>query len=158
MTKRGSHDLRPLQQGSLGLLARLSDGKVQASIHRIAELQKALAKIESQRDQVTHLKDDYLKRLSDLTVDKGLAQAQELRKFIQNLIAMEEKIVLDQKAAEERIAMAQTGLQDAQLEKRKMESLVERQEVKAAKARSIVEQRALDAAGVSRFNRRQVNG
>jgi len=35
-----------------------------------------------------------------------------------------------------------------------MESLVERQEVKTAKEKSIVDQRALDAAGIARFNRK----
>jgi flagellar export protein FliJ len=141
--------------GSLGLLARLAENKVQAALHKIAEVQKALAKNEHQKKQIAQLKQDYTQRLAALTVDKGLTQAQELRKFIQNLLVMEEKVLLEQQSIEQKLGVAQTALQEAQLEKRKMESLVERSEAKAAKAQSIVEQRALDAAGLARFNRKQ---
>jgi flagellar export protein FliJ len=141
--------------GSLGLLARLAENKVQAGLHQLAEVQKTLAKNEHQKKQIAQLKQDYAQRLSALTVDKGLTQAQELRKFIQNLLTMEEKLLLEQQVIEQKLAAAQAALQEAQLEKRKMESLVERNEAKAAKAQSIVEQRALDAAGLARFNRKQ---
>ena len=141
--------------GSLGLLARLAENKVQAGLQQLAEVQKTLAKNEHQKKQIAQLKQDYAQRLSALTVDKGLTQAQELRKFIQNLLTMEEKLLLEQQVIEQKLAAAQAALQEAQLEKRKMESLVERNEAKAAKAQSIVEQRALDAAGLARFNRKQ---
>lgn len=139
--------------GSLGLLARLAENKIQAALHQIAEVQKARAKNEHQQNQITQLKQDYAQRLAALTVDRGLTQAQELRKFIQNLLTMEEKVLLEQQSIEQKLGVAQTVLQQAQLEKRKMESLVERSEAKAAKAQSIVEQRALDAAGLARYTR-----
>jgi flagellar export protein FliJ len=149
------NDAKNKSAGSLGLLARLAENKVQAALHHLAEVQKALAENEHQKKQITQLKEDYAQRLSALTVDKGLTQAQELRKFIQNLLTMEEKVLLEQQAIEQKLSAAQGALQEAQLEKRKMESLVERSEAKAAKAQSIVEQRALDAAGLARFNRKQ---
>ena len=149
------HAARSKSSGSLGLLARLAENKVQAALHHLAEVQKALAKNEHQKTQIAQLKQDYVQRLSALTVDKGLTQAQELRKFIQNLLTMEEKVLLEQQAIEQKLMAARAALQDVQMEKRKMESLVERSEAKAAKAQSIVEQRALDAAGLARFNRKQ---
>jgi flagellar export protein FliJ len=156
MSRRATeNDARNKSAGSLGLLARLAENKVQAALHHLAEVQKALAKNEHQKMQIAKLKQDYAQRLSALTVDKGLTQAQELRKFIQNLLTMEEKVLLEQKAIEQKLSAAQGALQEAQLEKRKMESLVERSEAKAVKAQSIVDQRALDAAGLARFNRKQ---
>lgn len=143
---------------SLGLLARLAENKVQASMHRITELQKAQAKIDTQREQLVKLKDDYSQQLAALTIDKGLAQAQGLRRFIQNLLALEERLDIEAQSLLEKAEAAQQALRDAQLQKRKMESLVERQEVKTAKEKSIVDQRALDAVGIARFNRRQVVG
>jgi flagellar export protein FliJ len=143
---------------SLGLLARLAENKVQASMHRITELQKAQAKIDAQREQLVKLKDDYSQQLAALTIDKGLVQAQGLRRFIQNLLALEERLDIEAQSLLEKAEAAQQALRDAQLQKRKMESLVERQEVKTAKEKSIVDQRALDAVGIARFNRRQVVG
>lgn len=142
---------------SLGLLARLAENKVQASLHRMTELQKAQEKIDAQREQLLKLKSEYCQQLAALTIDKGLVQAQGLRRFIQNLLALEERLNLETQSLLEKKASAQQALTEAQLQKRKMESLVERQEVKTAKEKSIVDQRALDAAGIARFNRKLVS-
>ena len=143
---------------SLGLLARLAENKVQASLHRIAELKKAQAKIDTQKQQLLSMKEDYTQQLTALTIDKGLAQAQGLRKFIQNLLSLEERLDLEAQGLAKKLEEAQQSLRDAQLQKRKMESLVERQELKIAKEKSIVDQRALDAVGIARFNRREAVG
>lgn len=143
---------------SLGLLARLAENKVQASLHRMAELKKAQARIDTQKQQLLSMKEDYTRQLMALTIDKGLAQAQGLRKFIQNLLSLEERLDLEAQGLEKKLEEAQQSLRDAQLQKRKMESLVERQALKIAKEKSIVDQRALDAVGIARFNRQQTVG
>ena len=142
---------------ALPLLVRLAENKVKGVLHRIGEIKSMLAKLDQRLAQLTELRVDYYERLRSLQLDKGLSEAQNLRRFIKNLLEMEERLKTERESIEARLAQAMTDLRAAQLEQKKMESLLERQTNREAKASEEKEQRAMDAAGIARFNRQVVS-
>jgi flagellar export protein FliJ len=141
---------------ALSLLVRLAENKVKAVLHRIGEIKAMLKKMDERQAQVKELKEDYLNRLKQVQLDKGLAEAQNLRSFIKSLLEMEDRLTLERQSIQARLDQAMTDLRAAQLEQKKMESLLERHTTRETKAREEKDQRAMDAAGIARFNRQTV--
>ncbi len=141
---------------ALPLLVRLAENKVKGVLHRIGEIKNMLAKLNERQRQVVELRNDYLGRLRKVHVDKGLSEAQNLRKFIKNLLEMEERVKAECESVEARLALAMADLRKAQLEQKKMESLLERHTTRETKAQEKKDERAMDAAGIARFNRQAV--
>ena len=141
---------------ALPLLVRLAENKVKAVLHRIGEIKAMLKKMDEREAQVKELKDDYLNRLKQVQLDKGLAEAQNLRSFIKSLLEMEDRLTLERQSIQARLDQAMTDLRAAQLEQKKMESLLERHTTRENKAREEKDQRAMDAAAIARFNRQPV--
>lgn len=138
----------------VGLLARLAENKVQGFTQRLSELHASQKKLDTRKAQVSSLKKDYQRQLQTIDADKGLAQVQALRRFILNLLEMEARLDLEQQSLSAQLDNAKQLLLDAQVGQKKMESLVERQDVEQARKRSLTEQRAMDAAAIARFNQR----
>ena len=138
----------------VGLLARLAENKVQGFTQRLSELHASQKKLDTRKAQVSSLKKDYQRQLQTIDADKGLAQVQAVRRFILNLLEMEARLDLEQQSLSAQLDNAKQLLLDAQVGQKKMESLVERQDVERARKRSLTEQRAMDAAAIARFNLR----
>jgi flagellar export protein FliJ len=138
----------------VGLLARLAENKVQGVTQRLSALQASQQKLDTRKAQVSSLKSDYQRQLHTIDADKGLAQVQAIRRFILNLLEMEARLDLEQQSLTTQLDNAKQLLLDAQVGQKKMESLVERQDVELARKRSLTEQRAMDAAAIARFNQR----
>ncbi|MEK9812207.1 MAG: flagellar export protein FliJ [Bordetella sp.] len=141
---------------TLPLLVRLAENKVKAVLHRIGEVKAMLEKLDDRQRQVKELKKDYLNRLKQVQIDKGLVEAQNLRSFIKNLLEMEDRLKAERQSIQARLDQAMTELRTAQVEQKKMESLLERQTNREVKAQEKKDQRAMDAAGIARFNRQPV--
>ena len=141
---------------ALPLLVRLAENKVKAVLHRIGEIRAMLKKMDERQAQVKELKEDYLNRLRQVHLDKGLVEAQNLRSFIKSLLEMEDRLTLERQSIQARLDQAMTELRGAQVEQKKMESLLERQTNRESKAQEKKDQRAMDAAGIARFNRQPV--
>lgn len=141
---------------ALPLLVRLAENKVKAVLHRIGEIKAMLKKMDERQAQVKDLKEDYLNRLKQVHLDKGLVEAQNLRSFIKSLLEMEDRLTLERQSIQARLDQAMTELRGAQVEQKKMESLLERQTNRESKAQEKKDQRAMDAAGIARFNRQPV--
>jgi flagellar export protein FliJ len=141
---------------ALPLLVRLAENKVKAVLHRIGEVKAMLKKLDDRQSQVKELKEDYLNRLKQVQIDKGLVEAQNLRSFIKSLLEMEDRLKAERQSIQTRLDQAMTELRTAQVEQKKMESLLERQTNREAKAQEKKDQRAMDAAGIARFNRQPV--
>ena len=141
---------------ALPLLVRLAENKVKGVLHRIGEIKAMLKKMDERQAQVQELKEDYLNRLKQVQLDKGLAEAQNLRSFIKSLLEMDDRLKAERQSIQARHDEAMTDVRAAQLEQKKMESLLERQTNREAKASEEKEQRAMDAAGIARFNRQTV--
>jgi len=138
----------------VGLLARLAETKVQGFFQRLCELNASQAKLDTKKAQISSLKKDYQRQLQTIDGDKGLVQVQAIRRFILNLLEMEARLDLEQQSLSAQLDNAKQLLVDAQIGQKKMESLVERQDVEQARRRSLMEQRAMDAAAIARFNQR----
>ncbi|MGA1274028.1 MAG: flagellar export protein FliJ [Burkholderiaceae bacterium] len=141
---------------ALPLLVRLAENKVKGVLHRVGEIKNMLAKLDERLEQLKELRVDYLERLRSLQLDKGLSEAQNLRRFIKNLLDMEDRLKAERESIEGRLAQAMSDLAKARIEQKKMESLLERQTTRDMKAEEEKEQRAMDAAGIARFNRQPV--
>ena len=141
---------------ALPLLLRLAENKVKGVLHRVGEIKNMLAKLDERLEQLKELRVDYLERLRSLQLDKGLSEAQNLRRFIKNLLDMEDRLKAERESIEGRLAQAMSDLAKARIEQKKMESLLERQTTRDMKAEEEKEQRAMDAAGIARFNRQPV--
>ena len=141
---------------ALPLLVRLAENKVKGVLHRVGEIKNMLAKLDERLEQLTELRVDYLERLRSLQLDKGLSEAQNLRRFIKNLLDMEDRLKAERESIEGRLTQAMSDLAKARVEQKKMESLLERQTTREMKAEEEKEQRAMDAAGIARFNRQVV--
>ncbi len=141
---------------ALTLLVRLAENKVKAVLHRISEVKAMLKKLDDRQSQVRELREDYLNRLKQVQIDKGLVEAQNLRSFIKNLLELEDRLNAERQSIQARLDQAMTELRTAQVEQKKMESLLERQTNREAKAQEKKDQRAMDAAGIARFNRQPV--
>ena len=141
---------------ALPLLVRLAENKVKGVLHRVGEIKNMLTKLDERLAQLTELRVDYYERLRSLQLDKGLSEAQNLRRFIKNLLDMEDRLKAERESIEGRLAQAMSDLRAAQVEQKKMESLLERQTSREEKAKEEKEQRAMDAAGIARFNRQPV--
>lgn len=141
---------------ALPLLVRLAENKVKAVLHRIGEVKAMLKKLDDRQSQVKELKEDYLNRLKQVQIDKGLVEAQNLRSFIKNLLEVEDRLKAERQSIQARLDQAMTELRTAQVEQKKMESLLERQTNREVKAQEEKDQRAMDAAGITRFNRQPV--
>jgi flagellar export protein FliJ len=141
---------------ALPLLVRLAENKVKGVLHRAGEIKNMLAKLDERLEQLKELRVDYLERLRSLQLDKGLSEAQNLRRFIKNLLDMEDRLKAERESIEGRLAQAMSDLAKARIEQKKMESLLERQTTRDMKAEEEKEQRAMDAAGIARFNRQPV--
>ena len=135
---------------------RLAENKVKGVLHRVGEIKNMLAKLDERLEQLKELRVDYLERLRSLQLDKGLSEAQNLRRFIKNLLDMEDRLKAERESIEGRLAQAMSDLAKARIEQKKMESLHERQTTRDMKAEEEKEQRAMDAAGIARFNRQPV--
>ena len=144
------------ESGALPLLVRLAENKVKGVLHRVGEIKNMLAKLDERLEQLKELRVDYLERLRSLQLDKGLSEAQNLRRFIKNLLDMEDRLKAERESIEGRLAQAMSDLAKARIEQKKMESLFERQTTRDMKAEEEKEQRAMDAAGIARFNRQPV--
>ena len=141
---------------ALPLLVRLAENNVKGVLHRAGEIKNMLAKLDERLEQLKELRVDYLERLRSLQLDKGLSEAQNLRRFIKNLLDMEDRLKAERESIEGRLAQAMSDLAKARIEQKKMESLLERQTTRDMKAEEEKEQRAMDAAGIARFNRQPV--
>lgn len=141
---------------ALPLLVRLAENKVKGVLHRVGEIKNMLAKLDERLEQLKELRVDYLERLRSLQLDKGLSEAQNLRRFIKNLLDMEDRLKAERESIEGRLAQAMSDLAKARIEQKKTESLLERQTTRDMKAEEEKEQRAMDAAGIARFNRQPV--
>ena len=141
---------------ALPLLVRLAENKFKGVLHRVGEIKNMLAKLDERLEQLKELRVDYLERLRSLQLDKGLSEAQNLRRFIKNLLDMEDRLKAERESIEGRLAQAMSDLAKARIEQKKMESLLERQTTRDMKAEEEKEQRAMDAAGIARFNRQPV--
>ncbi|MGA1043574.1 MAG: flagellar export protein FliJ [Burkholderiaceae bacterium] len=141
---------------ALPLLVRLAENRVKGVLHRVGEIKNMLAKLDERLEQLKELRVDYLERLRSLQLDKGLSEAQNLRRFIKNLLDMEDRLKAERESIEGRLAQAMSDLAKARIEQKKMESLLERQTTRDMKAEEEKEQRAMDAAGIARFNRQPV--
>ncbi|MFZ9759344.1 MAG: flagellar export protein FliJ [Burkholderiaceae bacterium] len=141
---------------ALPLLVRLAENKVKGVLHRVGEIKNMLAKLDERLEQLKELRVDYLERLRSLQLDKGLSEAQNLRRFIKNLLDMEDRLKAERESIKGRLAQAMSDLAKARIEQKKMESLLERQNTRDMKAEEEKEQRAMDAAGIARFNRQPV--
>ena len=141
---------------ALPLLVRLAENKVKGVLHRVGEIKNMLAKLDERLEQLKELRVDYLERLRSLQLDKGLSEAQNLRRFIKNLLDMEDRLKAERESIEGRLAQAMSDLANARIEQKKMESLLTRQTARDMQAEEEKEQRAMDAAGIARFNRQRV--
>ena len=141
---------------AIPLLVRLAENKVSGVLHRVGEIKNMLTKLEERLLQLKELRNDYTERLRSLQLDKGLSEAQNLRRFIKSLLDMEDRLKAERESIEGRLAQAMSDLAQARLDQKKMQSLLERQSSRQAKADEEKEQRAMDAAGIARFNRQTV--
>ena len=89
---------------ALPLLVRLAENKVKGVLHRVGEIKNMLAKLDERLEQLKELRVDYLERLRSLQLDKGLSEAQNLRRFIKNLLDMEDRLKAERESIEGRLS------------------------------------------------------
>ena len=109
---------------AIPLLVRLAENKVSGVLHRVAEIKNMLTKLEERLLQLTELRHDYTERLRSLQLDKGLSEAQNLRRFIKSLLDMEDRLKAERESIEGRLAQAMSDLAQARLDQKKMQSLL----------------------------------
>jgi flagellar export protein FliJ len=104
---------------------------------------KLLALVQENRDRLSRPLED----------GRLMGDIQVIGMFIQNLSKAINGLKSEQKLLLDRREVAELKFRETRLRIKKMESLIERDEEKISKKQNIEEQRALDAAGLARFNR-----
>ncbi len=136
----------------------LADKAEQATRDAQAKVNEAMAvvnKLQGSVDHVDRLRNDYIARF--LAAQKEAHKISDnvgYRQFLDHLHELKQKVKSQLAQAELKLADARAMLQQAQREQIKMEAMVEREERNRLLTAARAEQRAMDEAGLSLFNRR----
>lgn len=136
----------------------LADKAEQATRDAQAKVNEAMAvvnKLQGSVDHVDRLRNDYIARF--LAAQKEAHKISDnvgYRQFLDHLHELKQKVKSQLAQAELKLADARAMLQQAQREQIKMEAMVEREERNRLLTAARAEQRAMDEAGLTLFNRR----
>jgi flagellar export protein FliJ len=122
---------------------------------RVAEARAQQIELEKRLERLDAMRIDYLKRLQECNSGPHLiAQAMTLRRFLSQLDLLRQRAAAEVEGARAVVAAARQVLAAAERERLKYESLVERNARAMGEAAVILEQRAMDARAIARFNAR----
>lgn len=128
-------------------------------IQRKQDLSTALARVEKlqmSRARLTRLYDDYSCReaqaKASITTGAGVHHQANYRQFMGQLLALRQRVDQDIALAQSVVVQQRASLIEAEIETRKMETLVEGDRRTALAKKSKQEQRQTDAIAIARFN------
>ena len=136
------------------VLSQLAETRVGEARRMLQQVDQALALTQGRKNQILALMAENQARLMRQTGGQTMADIQVITIFLSNLgLALRGTDEELHKLIRHREQLVEK-FNTARKEEQKMESLIERDATRQEKAASIREQKAMDAAAISAFNRR----
>ena len=135
------------------LLAKKAKEKSDVALASLVKAREKVQQLQASRDRMQTLYEDYLEKSKEAEKKShSMAQTMNFRAFMQQIQTLIQRVEMDMQTAQGQVEVCKRALQEAELKRVKMDSLVEQDLAAVRKFQRKREQREMDAAGITLYN------
>jgi flagellar export protein FliJ len=135
------------------LLAKKAKEKSDVAQASLVKAREKVQQLNASRDRMQTLYQDYLEKSKEAEKKShSMAQTMNFRAFMQQIQMLIQRVEMDIQTAQGQVENCKLALQEAELKRVKMDSLVEQDLAAVRKFQRKREQREMDAAGITLYN------
>ena len=135
------------------LLAKKAKEKSDVALASLVKAREKVQQLQASRDRMQTLYEDYLEKSKEAEKKShSMAQTMNFRAFMQQIQTLIQRVERDLQTAQGQVEVCKLALQEAELKRVKMDSLVEQDLAAVRKFQRKREQREMDAAGITLYN------